>query len=252
MIFIDMKAKYYPDDYNPANVNYIFTKKKCDTCRTDKLLENFHLSKSEALGRKSTCKECRHSKKELYAAQRKEKYKNDLIYRENTLRKMAARKKLPKHRAWLKKYYQTKLKYDVAHRIRASLHTRLKQVLKESGERKSMFMKEIVGCTHKELLIYIESTWKIGMNWNNYGWGNGKWVIDHIIPCAAFDLTNKENQKKCFNHKNLRASWWLDNARKNCFLDNGDDARKIYKTAGYKSQAAINSILACPSSQPIP
>lgn len=73
------------------------------------------------------------------------------------------------------------------------------------------------------------------MNWDNYGQGNDRWVIDHIIPCAAFDLTNVEDQKKCFHHTNLRALWWLDNARKNCFLVDGRDARSVYGTAGYTS-----------------
>jgi hypothetical protein len=37
---------------------------------------------------------------------------------------------------------------------------------------------------------------------NNY---SGKdYHIDHIIPCASFDLTKPEEQLKCFNWSNLQ------------------------------------------------
>jgi hypothetical protein len=29
------------------------------------------------------------------------------------------------------------------------------------------------------------------------------WHVDHIIPCALFDLTNFEQQKQCFHYSNL-------------------------------------------------
>jgi hypothetical protein len=51
-----------------------------------------------------------------------------------------------------------------------------------------------------------------GMTWNN-NTGNG-WHIDHIIPCAAFDLTKSEEQKKCFHYTNLRPMWASENISK--------------------------------------
>lgn len=54
---------------------------------------------------------------------------------------------------------------------------------------------------------HLQSTFQEGMNWNNYG----KWEIDHIIPCSAFDLTIEENQRKCFHYSNLQALWERDN-----------------------------------------
>jgi hypothetical protein len=38
------------------------------------------------------------------------------------------------------------------------------------------------------------------MSWNNYG---DLWQIDHVVPCASFDLTIEKNQKKCFHWTNL-------------------------------------------------
>jgi hypothetical protein len=47
------------------------------------------------------------------------------------------------------------------------------------------------------------------MSWDNYGIKG--WHIDHIIPCAAFDLTDPEQQKICFHYTNLRPLYWADN-----------------------------------------
>jgi hypothetical protein len=39
------------------------------------------------------------------------------------------------------------------------------------------------------------------MNWKNYG---TYWEIDHIKPISLFDLTKKQEIKKCFNYKNTK------------------------------------------------
>ncbi len=48
------------------------------------------------------------------------------------------------------------------------------------------------------------------MSWENYG----KWHVDHILPCASFDLGKPEEQFKCFNYKNLQPLWATDNLKK--------------------------------------
>ena len=63
------------------------------------------------------------------------------------------------------------------------------------------------------------------MNWSNYGHGIGKWVIDHIIPCAAFDLSNQIEQYKCFHYTNLQPLWFYENAEKSDKLNNGISSR---------------------------
>jgi hypothetical protein len=47
------------------------------------------------------------------------------------------------------------------------------------------------------------------MSWNNYGIKG--WHIDHIKPCSSFDLSDLEQQKKCFHYTNLQPLWWYDN-----------------------------------------
>jgi hypothetical protein len=39
------------------------------------------------------------------------------------------------------------------------------------------------------------------MSWENYG---KVWEIDHIMPCAIFDLTKADHQKRCFHFSNTQ------------------------------------------------
>ena len=48
------------------------------------------------------------------------------------------------------------------------------------------------------------------MSWDNYG----EWHIDHIVPCASFDLSDPNQQRICFNFRNLQPLWAKDNQRK--------------------------------------
>jgi hypothetical protein len=87
-----------------------------------------------------------------------------------------------------------------------------------TGVFKAAKTRELLGCTPKELVLHLESMFLPGMSWENYGIRG--WHVDHIKPCAAFDLTDPEQQKQCFNYKNLQPLWWLDNIRKGDRYDN--------------------------------
>ncbi len=62
-----------------------------------------------------------------------------------------------------------------------------------------------MGCTPKEMMKHVESQFKDGMTWGNYGVFG--WHLDHIIPCARFDLTNEDHCRVCFNWRNIRPLW---------------------------------------------
>lgn len=52
------------------------------------------------------------------------------------------------------------------------------------------------------------------MNWDNYGKKEKQWSVDHIIPCAVFDLTDPVEQKQCFHYSNCRPMWHIENIKK--------------------------------------
>jgi len=68
--------------------------------------------------------------------------------------------------------------------------------------------------TVEELAIHIESLWKNGMNWDNYG---KLWHIDHIIPDCSFHYTSMEDEEfqKCWALSNLQPLWAEENYKKN-------------------------------------
>lgn len=72
----------------------------------------------------------------------------------------------------------------------------------------------LVGYTAQELKIHLERQFLPGMTWENRG--KGGWVVDHIIPRAAFsyDSATDEEFKACWSMTNLRPLWEADNLKK--------------------------------------
>lgn len=86
-------------------------------------------------------------------------------------------------------------------RIKHNLRSRLAQALKATGARKVTRTTLMLGCSIPNFLIYLESRFEPGMTWENYGL---HWEIDHIMPCAIFDLIKAEHQRRCFHFSNLQ------------------------------------------------
>lgn len=101
------------------------------------------------------------------------------------------------------------------------LTQKLRHYLK--GELLSNRFKNVFGCSHAELKRWIESQFRIRMNWGNHG----QWHIDHIIPCNSFNLENSEEIEICFHYTNLQPLWKKDNlVKKNVYI--GDENVKYY------------------------
>lgn len=71
---------------------------------------------------------------------------------------------------------------------------------------------ELLGCDINFLRGHLESKFQKGMTWENYN--HKGWHMDHIIPCAVFDMTNEEEQRVCFHYTNLQPLWAKDNISK--------------------------------------
>jgi hypothetical protein len=107
-----------------------------------------------------------------------------------------------------KHWSRNKLKIDVQYRLRRRLSTRIYHALK--GSSKSDFTINLIGCSIEALMKHLEAKFSHGMTWNNYG----AWHVDHIVPCAYYDLTDENEQRKCFNYKNLQPLWAFANMSK--------------------------------------
>lgn len=107
-------------------------------------------------------------------------------------------------------YVSSRRRIDHGFRLRMNLRHRTWTALK--GQSKSARTADLVGCTMEELRCHLERQFLPGMTWENYG--KHGWHIDHIRPCASFDLTDPEQQRQCFHYTNLQPLWAADNIRK--------------------------------------
>jgi hypothetical protein len=98
---------------------------------------------------------------------------------------------------------------DGVYRLQWNVRAGISQALR--GKNKSTKSMQLVGCSLQFLKGYLEGQFKKGMTWDNYG----KWHVDHVMPCASFDLSLPEEQRRCFHYTNLQPMWGEDNNRKN-------------------------------------
>ena len=108
-----------------------------------------------------------------------------------------------------KLYRRYKLKTDINYKISSYLRMRIYDALKNNY--KSARTMELIGCSIEQLRKHLQRQFKADMSFSNYG----KWHIDHIRPCASYNLSNPEEQKKCFNWQNLQPLWASENYSKN-------------------------------------
>jgi len=104
-------------------------------------------------------------------------------------------------------YRKNKYKTDINFRLAYNLRNKLYKTITKQTKNKSAL--ELVGCSIEFLKKHLESQFKPGMSWDNYGFYG--WHIDHIKSCCTFDLSKPEEQLKCFNYKNLRPLWAKEN-----------------------------------------
>lgn len=110
---------------------------------------------------------------------------------------------------WRKKYRARRMLISVNFRLTHTLRRRFSQALK--GILKEDNTLKLLGCSTQFLKYFLEQRFIPGMAWENYG---TYWHIDHITPCAAFNLEDPEQQRVCFHYTNLQPLTREENLRK--------------------------------------
>jgi hypothetical protein len=123
---------------------------------------------------------------------------SDLPLFEHTLRSKNRARSLIKFK---RRYHD-----EVEFRIIQILRSRLRKVAKRGRGYSGNNLKWL-GCTPVELREHLEQQFQAGMKWSNLGTGAGKWHIDHVVPCAAFDMRKESEHLACFHYTNLRPLW---------------------------------------------
>lgn len=142
--------------------------------------------------------------------ERYRKYQSEYRLKNSELLSIKARAYFQKKKHIRAALQNSRYKNDPIFRASRALRSRLVQALKCRGIRKHLRTVELVGCRAWMLKRWIEIQFKKGMTWRNHG----EWHVDHVIPCAAFDLTTEEGQKECFHWTNLQPLWKIENLSK--------------------------------------
>ena len=108
------------------------------------------------------------------------------------------------------KYRDRKRKTDPYFKLIDNLRNRIYCVLK-GKTKKSTRTLNLLGVENiSEVKLHLEKQFESWMNWENHG----LWHIDHIKPCASFDLTCPVQQLACFHYSNLQPLSATDNLSK--------------------------------------
>jgi hypothetical protein len=171
--------------------------KRCSSCKNILPLTNFAKKNGRGCGYHSQCGKCVYrSKGDKYDDYNK-------AYRQEFKDKINA-------------YYQVYAK-DPQYKIAKNLRNRVYGVLKNQNAVKADHTITLTGCSAEYLVKHLESQFQEGMSWDTYGLYG--WHVDHIVPCASFDMTDSNQQKECFHYTNLQPLWAKDNLSKGSSLN---------------------------------
>ncbi len=181
-------------------------KRLCTKCQVVKPLEEFRKSKRCLNGRARTCKRCEDKgRKRTSTPEQRER---------NCQRAHKRWISDPEHRRKRNEYQKERMRADPVFKLRHTIANSINCRLRRRGLRKERGSVDLLGCSIEKLKRHLEAQFQPGMTWQNHGFGEDKWHIDHIKPCASFDLTDPEQQKQCFHYTNLQPLWQKDNMTK--------------------------------------
>lgn len=184
-------------------------KRKCGSCEKWLPPSRFYKRKKSPGGLRKECIDCFSSSRKVYYKNNKDAVQKRIqrYYLDNkdSISKYKSewqRENSEKRRVHLNERYKNEPNF----RIAVNLRTR---VLKAIGNnQKAGSTLEILGCSIDFFKDYIKSMFVGEMSWSNHG---EMWHIDHIKPCAKFDLSDESQQRVCFHYTNMQPLFVADN-----------------------------------------
>ena len=186
--------------------------KKCDKCEIIKTIDKYRKYTDSEKSFSNTCKNCLNEYDKIRKKNLRQKRLETFIVKCEKCNK----EKLLKDFAKLKKFYKKKIciscypkflteqknewcknesNNNVNYRLKKSLAARLRSVITKNDS-----TMNYIGCNIPYLREWFEYNFTDEMNWDNYG---SYWSIDHIIPVCKFNLTDENENLKCWNWTNL-------------------------------------------------
>lgn len=172
-------------DKKTKEIKVVSEYKFCTMCKVEKRISCYSRDKYSKDGFTYRCKQCKQESDKVYVSSNKQKRLQNYL-----------------------RFEKDKLKNDVNFKLKKTLRNRIRDVLKK-GYKSGSAVSDL-GCSVNELKVYLESRFKEGMTWENHG----EWHIDHIVPLAFFDLTDREQFLKACHYTNLQPLWAKENLQK--------------------------------------
>lgn len=151
------------------------------------------------------CKECNKAYRRKHTSNPKVKARISEYNRQHRL------SNIDKRRSYEKSYQALHLENCPIHRLIKNNRQRLSSLLRAADTSKNETTLSLIGCTKSFLRTYLESLFRDGMSWDNYG---SLWHCDHIKPVSSFDHTNLSDRKTCWHYTNLQPLLAEENLRK--------------------------------------
>lgn len=108
------------------------------------------------------------------------------------------------------KYQRERRKMDIDYLLEGRFRARINKLLISNKNGEKYFQtKTLLGCSKKDFQLHLENLFYGDMSFKKRNF-----VLDHIVPCSWFDLSNPIHQKICFNYKNIQPLTKEDNAVK--------------------------------------
>jgi hypothetical protein len=185
---------------------------RCPKCNTQKDESCFSKNRSRSTGRNSYCKDCVKPINKFHY----ERHHGPVVYAPRLTKEEKAKRIAAKNKSWYLRNldYHPNRRKDPIKRLAMCMRTRVYCAIKRHIAicSKSAPTVKLIGCSIEFLRKHLESRFRDGMTWENYG---PYWHVDHIRPIASFDLTNPLEQEKCFHYSNLQPLLKHENLKKN-------------------------------------
>ncbi len=162
----------------------------CKLCEKDRDRRQYYLDNKEHLDARN---------KEYYRQNRDERLKHSREWY-----KANREERIQQTMAYARGRRETDLSFRLANNLRSRLSTAIK------NKQKTGSAVADLGCSIGEFKLYIEHQFQEGMTWDNYG----EWHLDHVLPLASFDLTDRMEFLEACNWLNMQPLWAINNMRK--------------------------------------
>jgi hypothetical protein len=199
------KSAKYLKDRIPKR--YVELTRICKDCKIEMDIEMFNKNCQAHNGRLPICKTC--AKNRLVKNRSKTKYKPR--ERSNEDRESAKNKR----REWHRRRHQIRKATDPIYDIKRRLKFRIHHLMKKMDCVKSQTSMKLLGCTIQFFKEWIESQFPDDMSWAD----RKSFHLDHVRPCASYNLLNPDEQKQCFSWMNYRPMWATENLSKGDRVD---------------------------------